>query len=141
MANDAPTLVITEGQVVTPSVHDAKLLGVMLLESNRVRALLGLTDGSQVSLLFSGVERLRMDDFRQGNIVLDVSVLSGEAVSANDIAYAYGIDQEPQRTTFLKKMLEEVRAKNLISVTLNPSFGAGFTCLCSNVFAEAPAAS
>ena len=136
MGNDALTLTISEGQMVTPNVHDAKLLGITLLESNRVRASFELIDGNYISLLFSGVERLRMDDFRQGNIVLDVSVQRGQGVPADEVAYAYGIDQEPQKTNFLEKMLAEVRSKNLISVTLNPSFGAAFTCLCSNVIAE-----
>jgi hypothetical protein len=40
-------------------------------------------------LALEGVERLRMDDVRQGNIILDVSVVVGAAIKSLDMADVY----------------------------------------------------
>lgn len=79
-----------------------------------------------------GVERLRMDEFWEGNIVLDIVVRSGHEVSGNEIGHVYKLTH-CENDVFVRKMLKEIVEKNLKYIEINPSYGATLWCLCAEI--------
>src|SRR5262245_52428175 len=92
-----------DGEVVQPPLHDARVRGLLLCASNRLVVPVETSGGVRLCLVFYGVERLRADDFRQGNIILDVVVSKGADIDMADVAYAYGLKQTDQ--VFLEKTM------------------------------------
>lgn len=84
--------------------------------------------------MMRGVERLRADDFREGNIILDVTVTAGEQLELDDVAEAFGLDTEP--SPFLQNTIDRLKRDRMIVVRINPSYGCVVTCVCSEMSVE-----
>jgi hypothetical protein len=125
----------SEGMLTRPDVHDARLVGLVMLERGDLAMLLRLTDDCNVGIVLIGVERLRANDFRQGNIVLDITVSTGADVGASDIAFAYGLEQDNSQESlaFLETTLAKFHAKTRILVELNSSYGCSLICICEKI--------
>ncbi len=122
------------GEIVVPEVHDAKVRGLLVTNDNRLLVSVAGTDGSNKCLVFHGVERLRCDDFRQGNIILDVTVSSGESIDIDDLAYVYGV--EKSNAPFLQSSMDRLQAENRLVVRLNPSYGCSLVGICQSLTVE-----
>ncbi|UPG89542.1 hypothetical protein L2Y96_19410 [Luteibacter aegosomaticola] len=128
-------ITVKDEMLVSPSVHDGSLMGILLEKPDRVRLVVELVTGESVSLVMDGVRRMKADDFRGGNIILSVSVTSGSDLSIADIADAYGMSHD--NTTYLPRALEEHRAAGLTVVRVDPSYGCTLVCLCNALSMEA----
>ena len=122
------------GEIVVPEVHDAKVRGLLVTNDNRLLVSIAGTDDSNKCLVFHGVERLRCDDFRQGNIILDVTVSSGESIDIDDLAYVYGV--EKSNAPFLQSSMDRLQAENRLVVRLNPSYGCSLVGICQSLTVE-----
>lgn len=122
------------GEIVVPEVHDAKVRGLLVTNDSRLLVSIAGTDGSNKCLVFYGVERLRCDDFRQGNIILDVTVSSGESIDIDDLAYVYGV--EKSNAPFLQSSMDRLQAQNRLVVRLNPSYGCSLVGICQSLTVE-----
>ncbi|CAN7503748.1 hypothetical protein LJR066_003317 [Acidovorax sp. LjRoot66] len=122
-----------DGDVIEPDVHDAKLIGILLRGKDAVIEL-ETADRKTLRLVLFGVQRLVADNFREGNILLDVAVVTGSKVSIRDVAAAYGVKPENQK--FLTEVVDLVASGALTVVTLNPSYGCSLTSLCERVEVE-----
>jgi hypothetical protein len=74
------------------------------------------------------------DDFRQGNIILDVPISVGAAIEVEDVAYAYGL--EPNEKKILPQTMERLVRERRMVVRVNPSYGCTLVCICNSVEAE-----
>jgi hypothetical protein len=104
--------------------HDGYLDG-LLIQGGDVHLFLRTEGGQKFVVEASGVSSLRVDGFRQGNIILDVLIRSGDEITVHDIIGLYEFKEEAKALT----KLEEVRRKNLVVLEINPSYGA--TCTIS----------
>lgn len=123
-----------EGAVVQPPLHDAKIRGLLLCDPEKLVVAVVTSAGDRYCLVLNDVERLRADDFRQGNIILDVTVFSATEIDVVDIAYVYGV--EPTDNPFLSKTMERLVREDKLLVRINPSFGCAAACICGSVGAE-----
>ena len=108
---------------MTPSFHDGFLDGVMLLDPKTVHLYLRTVGGGRYVFVGRGVEHLRVSNFLEGNIVLDIEVLASEQITQFYIERLYElspVDADGQMT----KLLEMVKRRSLRMVVVSPSYGA-----------------
>ena len=119
------------GEITSLVVHDAKLIGLLLAQPKRLLIAIQVGSGETTCLVLNGVDRLRADDFRQGNIILSASVSSGSNVEKADVAYAHGLSEND--VTFLESILPRIEREQLLVVRLDPSYGCALVCICSAI--------
>ncbi|MFT8806780.1 MAG: hypothetical protein ABF856_16870 [Acetobacter aceti] len=123
-----------------PTFHDGYLNGI-ILNDNIVTLHIRRVDGDDYEVRMSEVEHLRLDDFRQGNIILDLKVWSGRQFSQYaDITKLYepyhpSADQKyhDQYTILLNKITVEVERGEKSFVVITPSYGAELYALCKTI--------
>ena len=124
----------SNGPASLRDLHDGHLLGIMLTEK---QCTLFISDIREVvhQLKMEAVERLRADNFLQGNIVLDVTVETGIAVEESDVLYALSMDEDDagRHRHYIDGLLRRIENGELCLVQLAPSYGCALTCLCANV--------
>lgn len=124
-------VVIEDEVLVQPDVHDAEVRGLLLLSDRRLLIVLRTVDGLQRYLMLHGVERLKADDFRQGNIVLDITISPPTSLDIKDVADAYGV--APSDSSFLPGVMYRLKREGLLLVRLNPSYGCSLVCVCQGI--------
>ena len=125
-------IIVTEaGEISQPPLHDAEIRGLLFVSNNKLLMPISIYDGARLCLVLCGVERLRVEDFRQGNIILDVTVSSGMSIDAADVAYAYGL--ELKESLFLQQTMERLIQEGGIIVRVNPSYGGTLVCICNGI--------
>jgi hypothetical protein len=120
-----------EGLTVLPGFHDARLVGIALLPEKRCAVFLRRIDGVVERILLSGVERLRVDNLREGNIVLDVMARSRADVDADAVLGVLSVADLDTHRTFVDKVIARIRTGELTLFQINPSYGGAFECLCA----------
>jgi hypothetical protein len=128
-------LIVEDGSIVNPNVHDANILGVIMLTQKQLLLPIETVDGLALYIALDDVVCLRVDDFREGNIILDISVLSGTEVEMKDIAYAHGLESflSCQSNSFLEKAIQNFLSRKQYLVQVNPSYGCKLVCICNKV--------
>ncbi|MGD0681515.1 MAG: hypothetical protein ABR990_05645 [Terracidiphilus sp.] len=109
--------------------HDGYLDG-LLIQGVTVRVFLSTEDRQEFVLEVSGVVSLKVDGFRQGNMIFDVVIRKGDDITIRDIVDVFEFKDEEKA---LKK-LEDARRMNLIVLEINPSYGA--SCMILAEFAK-----
>jgi hypothetical protein len=118
------------GIVVKPKFHDARLTGIELHSEHDVRLSIQASARDRYIVALLGVRRLRADEFREGNIILDVTIERGADCDPDLLAELYDLrDGNP----YVATLLSEVRTNNLALAQLNPSYGCRLLALCKDV--------
>ena len=124
-------VVIEDGMVVKPNVHDAQVMGIIVDKKERAIVPLEGADGRTLCLIMDGVVRLKADDFRQGNTLLSLSVSVGASLDVSDVAEAYGVNHANQ--DFLPQAMTRLVNEGSMVVRLSPSYGCSMVCICRDV--------
>lgn len=127
-------IVSDDESIVEPNVHDATIRGLLLISGKRLLISLETVEGVARCLVLHGVERLKVDGFREGNTVLDVTISTSTSLDPRDVADAYGIAFSDK--SFLPKIMEKLRLGGFIVVRVNPSYGCSLVCVCRNMNVE-----
>ena len=117
-----------------PSFHDGYLTSIAVGDKC---ATLGFTrsDGAQFELDLLGVEALQIEDFRQGNIVYELEIISGRDPSSYDNHRALDrlfVAPHPAadaryheaRAAFVAKQVEKIKNGQALLVAVSASYGA-----------------
>lgn len=108
--------------------HDGFVDG-LLLGNDGVRLFLSTGEKQSFVLDVAGLRSLRLNDFREGNIIFDVVVRDGDEVTSRDMVELFGFSDEEKA---LQK-LEEAHREGLIVIEINPSYGASCLMLASSM--------
>lgn len=120
------------GTIVRPSLHDGSFAG-LILDEGKARILLADAEGQHFALHLRGVERLRAEDVREGNIVLDVVIRRCDQSEQGAIAYLLGIEPVDRDPEPVARWLSKAETEKMLIVELNPSHGCSLTALCRDV--------
>jgi hypothetical protein len=138
--NSESKIVISEyDTVIDPNPHDGLLVGLFFPGDNRVLVAIRDLHGTHHCIELTGVISFRAGDLWEGNIILDITVNSGDEVESQFIACALGIEDNPaikgnpNYEAYLLETMERFKKKELLLVQLNPSYGCEFTCVCSHI--------
>jgi hypothetical protein len=121
-----------------PNLHDGNLVGIVLVDH---QCTLFISDavGLMHTITLRGVERLRAEDFLEGNIVLDLTVQTGSVVNEADVLYALSIDEDmaENHRVYVDKMLGRIGRGELHLFELASSYGCTVASVCAEVVADA----
>jgi hypothetical protein len=85
---------------------------------------------------FSGKLLLLCDGLRQGNIILEIVVESGELEDFTSLNKLYGIfgdsEDEPGRK-YLNSMINMIKAKEMKMVRISSSYGCEIVMVCNSI--------
>jgi len=123
-----------DGAVVWPSLHDGIARGLLLCADKRVLLPIQVNGGLRHCLVLHDVERLRADDFRQGNIILDVTVSRGMQIDPADVAYASDINADAE--ALLSQTMHRLIENDSVVVRINPSYGCSAVFICGSITVE-----
>ena len=122
-----------DGALISPVVHDSRLVG-LLISGKELLLLIEPLEGTRFHIVLKDVERLRVDDFREGNIILDIAVYRGSEIEIEDVAYVHGLENEGlQSGGFLKETMQTLAERNIILVKVHPTYGCSLVCLCRDI--------
>ena len=111
-------------------VHDGHFDGLRV-EEQTATLFLRQSDGTRCELLVQGLENLQMDDFRQGNIVTLLEVISGDA----PIAHSF-LDRIPvakgAHGDLLDALLARIQRQECGLLLLQSAYGADLVAICKS---------
>ena len=117
------------------SYHDWSLLGITVEEEQRnLEVTLGLNT-QRVRIRFLEVTECHIDDFKMGNIVLDVEVFTNSPLSETyfeDSVFEelLGVSKETQ---YYQNIITRIEQGRLLYVEINPSYGCFAQIICEAV--------
>ncbi len=121
------------GLLTHPDLHDGFLKGIVVGSQNTAYVLLNDRQGAEFNLVLSGVEKLRAQDFREGNIILDVSVYNSSQIDDRELCELYDLGAEGASQNFLNSLKARIVENDSVLVQINPSYGCSLLALCRNV--------
>ena len=120
--------------IISPNLHDGTVDGILLLPNNTVFILVKNLDHQVYCLSLSGVDLLKMDDFRQGNIILDITISVGENICKWDFIDLCGYKEDDHVGLSLRAA--KATQNQTLSVRITPSYGGSLVCLCQSIEIE-----
>ena len=122
-------------QIVSPQFHDSKISKFVFLD-DEVKLYFKLVDGECLCVSFAGQLLLLCDDLREGNIVFEIIVETGELEDYALLNKLYWIsddsEDEPGRK-HLEAMIGLIKAKEMKVVRISSSYGFEITMVCKNI--------
>ena len=73
------------------------------------------------------------NDFREGNIVLDVEIYDGESFDSRLLSEIYGKNYPHCHPGFESEIRRKVKNDELKLVSVNPSYGCSLLCIAKNI--------
>jgi hypothetical protein len=122
------------------SFHDGTLRSI---STDEKRAVLGLStsDGRQFELRLEAVQSLQAEEFRPGNIIMAVSVISGKQPASVDLNdrlerlfpsphEAAAKEYHDRYAAFLRGVLARIEAGDAAMVIIEASYGCDLVAIC-----------
>lgn len=107
--------------ITDPNLHDGYLNSLVLTKGG-LSIGCSTVDGTTYELSLSKVERLRADDFREGNIIFSVETFVGADCPEDLVLEVFGPGADPSRPWFVDVM-ERIRREGWTFVSIDSSYG------------------
>jgi len=107
--------------------HDGHFEGFWIPNNGLIHIFLRTVGSMEYVFLLNGVVMLKATDFKEGNIILDVSFRNYEDIDFNDIKMLYDLDHDIPTDNWELKLLDKIESDKLIVLEINPSYGG--SCL------------
>ena len=108
--------------------HDAQFMGIRIIENEVIELEFLKVNGERTILTLHGVTRMRAQDFREGNVVLDVHLSKVSRTARPLVEDLLGADDPT-----VSKVLDHAIQDGLLILEVNPSYGCSLLALCSRV--------
>lgn len=116
-----------------PRLHDGLLEGIFVKADKSSTLILRDVTGVQYELELGAVEHLCANDFREGNIILDLTVERGKDCDVSLLRTLFDNKYLESHPDFLVALLRRIEAEDLALVSIDPSYGCSFLALCRTV--------
>lgn len=113
-----------------PQLHDGLLEGIIVKKNKSATLTLRDVTGVQYELELEAVEHLCANDFREGNIILDLTVQRGKDCDVSLLRTLLGSKHCETHPGFLVALLQRIETEDLALVSIDPSYGCSFLALC-----------
>jgi hypothetical protein len=117
--------------IETYDFHDANFNGIMV-EENKAELLFRLNTGIVVKLLLENLNRLLCNDFREGNIVLEMIMSSDISICEPllDVLFPKPAGMLDQHYKFMEHTRNKLLKGELVILHIAPSYGGDLVALC-----------
>jgi hypothetical protein len=137
---DIPISIDDNGFLRSPNLHDGFLDGILLAGENRATVLLRTVAGQSFSMQIIGVEALVCNDFRQGNIIFDVQIVSRVVASEDTLGHLFvpphpdaALEFHDEHKRFLGRQISRIKDGELKLVSIESSYGCNLKALCQDI--------
>lgn len=113
-------------------LHDSHLIGISVDREKCGRLLFELMGGQRATLVPEGVEHLQADNFKQGNIVLDVVIHSSADYDESRLDQLFGKEYLEKNMAFRNSLTAKIASEKLSLVSIEPSYGCTLVALCKS---------
>lgn len=110
-----------------PNFHDGYINGVLVAEES-ASIFLRTVSSEKFTIVLHGVKSLVMNDFRQGNIILDLEWVDAVNVSDSAILDYYSMP-EGEVAVLRERWINEIKGRQLQAIEISPSYGADLTAI------------
>jgi hypothetical protein len=123
---------VSEGLLINPNLHDARVTGLVIHNDNDIEVLIASAEGAPMNLFMRRAYRLVANNFREGNIVLDIEVLTGREITIRDLI-VFGPSSDNAAEQAIRSLYSKVTSEDKLFVRLNASYGCEFACICDRI--------
>ena len=113
---------------VTPSLHDGNLVGIEI-DGSDINISFRTEDGQPLMLKLRSVQYFKCDDFREGNIVLDVEIERAGDIEPEELAALFFADPTLSQTDAI---VSKAKSLDWKSVAVSASYGAIVMGICES---------
>lgn len=113
------------------NIHDVNITGILIDAGKNVQLI--LEGEAKMTLIFTNVIHMKIDNFQIGNILLDISILndlSTHTELCESLCFLYDIEAHELQNEWAKAVIKKIESKSLIVVELLESYGAHGAILC-----------
>ena len=110
--------------------HDGYFMGIDLRQEGVAQLFLRDLDGHDFCLFLRDLKRLICDEFREGNIILDIQVFCGEEPPIDTLAWLYSVDSTDELPTYLLEQIGKIASGAMTLVLLSASYGGVLAAVC-----------
>jgi hypothetical protein len=122
-----------------PHFHDGYVMGLRLRDK-AATIYLQQVDGSDFNFVLDGLEALQIEDFRQGNVISMVEVVSGRTPYVHmDLDNLFppphlsaAAQHHENHAEFVKRQIARIESGEACLVIITPSYGAELMAICRN---------
>ena len=118
--------------MLSSNFHDGNLISISTKDDTLVLCVSAL--GGITNIVINDLERLRVSDFKEGNIINSAHVFCGESESCDEgrytslVKYVYdmsdtALKNNEKLSLFLKRKIEEIKEGSLLILEIEPSYG------------------
>lgn len=112
--------------------HDGFFDGILIPEKSRALLFLRTRRGEKWTLFLAGVAQLKLWDFREGNIIFDITVRRGAQIAIADVYELHGFKDAEAAGEWGEKISERIYRQNLVLLQISSSYGAQCMALCES---------
>ena len=120
-----------------PHFHDGYLTGLRLREGGATLYLREV-DGPEYELLLEGLEALHIEDFREGNIISHVEIVTGRTPYAHvDFDGLFdppgpsaAAQYHEKHAALLRRQIARIESGEACLIVIEPSYGAKMLAIC-----------
>jgi len=105
-----------------PDFHDGFLDGVFV-SGSQAKLFLRKIDGQKFILALHGVERLHVENFREGNIIFSLDFLEPEQLTLEHVCQAYQYNEQTLASFIMKDWVEDAKQRGLKAIEVSTSYG------------------
>ena len=114
------------------ALHDSHLIGISVDREKCGRLLFELTGGQRATLVLESVDHLQADNFKQGNIVLDVVIHSSADYDESYLGQLFGKEYLVKNKFFKESIAAQIASGKLSLIVVEPSYGCTLVALCKS---------
>jgi hypothetical protein len=122
------------------SVHDSLLTGISIVGETSISITIhDSINNKKGQFVFLDVKSCRFDNFRQGNIILDISIHAGTDIGTsidNELCYAFDIKKQELMSKYYNAVKNSIFLNELMLVNFAASYGAYGVIVCKSVVFE-----
>ena len=111
--------------IIAPQFHDSLLKKIEILDKNKFNIIIQIKT-QLYKIVFSEIEYLVVNDFKMGNIILDIEVFKKCNCSLDFLNEILKLNRD-EYYQYLTKIANDIELGNLMLVIINPSYGAEIT--------------
>ena len=116
------------------SLHDGWLLAVEILDDGKIQLKCKTIKEERITFILSGAKFLEVNNFREGNIILDYENVPVDESNTNEMVELFydNRSSEDARTVLVQQAISE----KWRIFRINPSYGATVIAICESVQVE-----
>ncbi|MCC6141995.1 MAG: hypothetical protein IT389_15425 [Nitrospira sp.] len=116
-----------------PRLHDGLLEGLHVKADKSATLCLKDVGGVQYELKLDSVEYLLANEFREGNIILDLTIERGKDCNGSLLRALFDSNYLKNHPEFLDALQRRIETEDLALVSIDPSYGCSFLALCRTI--------